>query len=96
MLGKNFSSPLPSDFDSDDLPTVFSEYFTEKIRTIRNNFPPPNPNVSSNASFTGDPLQIFDPVTDDFVLEIIKSTPAKSCELDPIPATLLYDNLDIL
>ncbi|WP_419591906.1 hypothetical protein, partial [Thiolapillus sp.] len=96
MLGKNFSSPLPSAFDSDDLPTVFSEYFTEKIRTIRNNFPPPNPTVSSDASFTGDPLQTFDPVTDDFVLKIIKSTPAKSCELDPIPTTLLYDNLDIL
>ncbi|WP_419615719.1 reverse transcriptase family protein [Thiolapillus sp.] len=96
MLGKNFSSPLPSAFDSDDLPTVFSEYFTEKIRTIRNNFPPPNPTVSSVASFTGDPLQTFDPVTDDFVLKIIKSTPAKSCELDPIPTTLLYDNLDIL
>ena len=43
-----------------------------------------------------DPLQTFDPVTDDFVLKIIKSTPAKSCELDPIPTTLLYDNLDIL
>ena len=27
---------------------------------------------------------------------MIKSTPAKSCELDPIPITLLYDNLDIL
>ena len=35
-------------------------------------------------------------VTDDFVLKIIKSTPAKSCELDPIPTTLLYGNLDIL
>ena len=26
----------------------------------------------------------------------MKSTPAKSCELDPIPTTLLYDNLGIL
>ena len=95
MLGKYFSSPLPSAFDSDDLPTVISEYFTEKIRTIRNNFPPPNPAASSDTSFTGYPLQTFDPVTDDFVLKIIKSTPAKSCELDPIPTTLLYDNLDI-
>ena len=91
MLGKHFSSPPPSAFDSDDLPIVFSEYFTEKIRTIRNNFPSPNPTVSSDASFTGDPLQTFDPVTDDFVLKIIKSTPAKSCELDPIPTKLLYD-----
>ena len=27
MLGKNFSSPLPSAFDSDDLPTVFFFFF---------------------------------------------------------------------
>ena len=44
----------------------------------------------------GDVLQTFDPVTDDFVLKIIKSTPVKSGELDPIPTTLLYDNLYIL
>ena len=44
ILGKSRSSPLPSTFDSDDLPNVFSDYFTEKIRTIRNNFPPPKPN----------------------------------------------------
>ena len=30
------------------------------------------------------------------VLKIINSASAKSCELDPIPTTLLYENLDIL
>ena len=38
----------------------------------------------------------FEPVTDEFVLKIINSASAKSCELDPIPTTLLYENLDIL
>ena len=38
----------------------------------------------------------FESVTDEFVLKIINSASAKSCELDPIPTTLLYDNLDIL
>ena len=28
--------------------------------------------------------------------QIINSAPAKSCELDPILTTLLYENLDIL
>ena len=37
-LGKSRSSPLPSTFDSDDLPNVFSDYFTEKIHTIRKIF----------------------------------------------------------
>ena len=94
--GKSRSSPLPSTFDSDDLPNVFSDYFTEKIRTIRNNFPPPNPTACPDTSFAGNPLLTFESVTDEFVLKIINSASAKSCELDPIPTTLLYENLDIL
>ena len=96
ILGKSRSSPLPSTFDSDDLPNVFSDYFTEKIRTIRNNFPPPNPTACPDTSFAGNPLLTFESVTDEFVLKIISSASAKSCELDPIPTTLLYENLDIL
>ena len=96
ILGKSRSSALPSTFDSDDFPNVFSDYFTEKIRTIKNNFPPPNPTTSPDTSFAGNPLLTFQPVTDEFVLKIINSASAKSCELDPIPTTLLYENLYIL
>ena len=53
ILGKSRSSPLPSTFDSDDLPNVFSDYFTVKIRTIRNNFPPPIPTACPDTSFAG-------------------------------------------
>ena len=90
ILGKSRSSPLPSTFDSDDLPNVFSDYFTEKIRNIGNNFPPPNPTASPDTSYVGNPLLTFESVTDEFVLKIINSASAKSCELDPIPTTLLY------
>ena len=38
----------------------------------------------------------FESVTDEFVLKIINIVSAKSCELDPIPTTLLYESLDIL
>ena len=72
----------------DDFQNVFSDYFTEKIRTIRNNFPPPNPAACPDTSFTENPLLTFEPVTDEFVLEIISSAPTKSCEIDPIPITL--------
>ena len=96
ILGKSRSSPLPSTFDSDDLPNVFSDYFTEKIRSIRKNFPPPNPTACPDTSFAGNPLLTFEPVTDEFVLKIFNSASAKSCELYPIPTTLLYENRDIL
>ena len=96
ILGKSRSSPLPSTFYSDKFPNVFSDYFTEKICTIRIVFPPPNPTACPDTSFTGNPLLTFESVTDEFVLKIINSASAKSCELDPIPTTLLYENLDIL
>ena len=38
----------------------------------------------------------FESLTDEFVLKIINSASTKSCELDIIPTTLLYENLDIL
>ena len=96
ILSKSRSSPLPSTFDSDDLPNVFSDYFNEKIHTIRNNFPPPNPTACPDTSFDGNLLLTFEPVTDEFVLKIINKESAKSCELDPIPTMLLYENLDML
>ena len=70
ILGKNSSSLLPSTFD--DLPNVSSDYITEKICTIRNNFPPPNPTACPDNSFVGNPWLTFEPVTDEFVLKIIK------------------------
>jgi len=82
--------------DSDDLPNVFSDYITEKICTIRNNFPKPNPTACPDTSVAGNPLLTFEPVTDEFFLTIINSASAKSCKLDPIPTTLLYEKLDIL
>ena len=44
MFGKHFSSPVPSAFDSDDLPTVFSEYFTEKDPHHQKQFSSSKPN----------------------------------------------------
>ena len=69
ILGKSRSSPLPSTFDSDHLPNVFSDYFTEKIRTIRNSFPPPSPTAFPDTSFAGNPLLTFESVTDEFCLK---------------------------
>ena len=43
FLGKKNFTPLPS---SPDIPQAFSEYFTNKIITITNRFPPVNPTVA--------------------------------------------------
>ena len=44
-------------------------------------FSPPSPTVCPDTSFSGNPLLTFEPVTDEFVLKVINSAPAKSCEL---------------
>ena len=97
VVGKNNSTSVPSSFDSDDPPQTFSKFFTDKICTIRNSFPPTSPKVSvDQTSYSGKLLQTFTPVTEQFVLEILQKTASKSCDLDPIPTTLLYENLDVL
>ena len=48
------------------------------------------------ATYSGKLLQTFTPVTEEFVLEILQKTVPKSCDLDPIPTNLLYENLDVL
>ena len=105
ILGKSRISPLPSAFDSDDLPNVFSDYLTEKICTIRNNFPPPNPTACPCLPFRWKSLANFWAchwwicLKNDYFIKqciIINSATAKFYELDPISTTLLYENLDIL
>ena len=53
------------------------------------------PNCLPWYSFAVNPLLTFELVIDEFVFKIINSAPAKTCELDPIPTTLLYVNLDV-
>ena len=61
--------------------------------------PPPNPTAACPDQYRPLSLEIACSVTfepDEFVLKIINSASAKSCEPHPIPTTLLYENLDIL
>lgn len=97
ITGKTNKSPVPSSYRPNTLPSVFSDYFTSKIATIRSNFPSSTSTSESDASvYRGNLLEAFVPVTEESVRSILKNTVPKSCELDPIPTHLLYDNLDIL
>ena len=99
ILDKNSSSPLPSTFDSDDLPIFFFFLITSPKKSAPSKTAfllETQLHALADTSFAGNPLLTFEPVTDEFVLKIINSAPAKSCELDPIPTALLYENRDIL
>ena len=64
---------------------------------ILNSFPPLNSTVAiDKTTYSGKLLQTFTPVTEQFVSEILQKSIPRSCDLDPIPTELLYENLDVL
>ena len=89
LLGSNQSSPLPSTHNMADLPDAFSSFFDLKVRKLRANldtthFVPSQP----DPIFAGTPLDAFTPVTQIDVEKVLKEMSLKSCELDPIPASV--------
>ena len=92
LLGTQKSSPLPTTHTHEQLPTVFSNYFTTKIQTLRQKLDAtPCQPCTPDPSFSGSPLSTFTPVSQEELLKTIRSMTLKTCELDPLPASL-YSN----
>ena len=53
-----------------------------------------NPNYIESQNETEHRMQSFMPVFSDNISSIISSSPAKHCELDPLPTTMLKENLN--
>ena len=86
-----------------DLPDVFADYFCQKIVQIRSNllFGIENENendfaFSEHKSHPSCQFNVFEPVSVDDVLHIVRKMSAKTCLLDPMPTKLVKDCLDIL
>ena len=84
LLGSTKSTPLPTTFKQEELPQVFSHYFTDKILTIRTKldhtpFQPSQP----PPSFSRTPLTAFKPVTTSEVSKTLKTMNIKSLTLTP-------------
>ena len=73
----------------------FNTFFTEKVKKIRKSFPLSPPTTLNTEAHTGTKLAYFEPTTVEEVAEILKDTNIKSCGLDPVPAELLKENLDL-
>ena len=73
----------------------FSRYFVDKIETIRSKFPVHNipqvrkPEIRSK-------MNVFERASEDEIKKLILSSSSKSCDLDPIPTSVLKNCLDIL
>lgn len=78
---------LPSNKKVRDLVDMFSDFFIEKISTIKRSIPHETPVFKP--SLPACHLDCFNTVADSEVLKIIAQSPSKSCSLDPIPTQLL-------
>ena len=98
LLGKTKSTPLPTSISASDLPVRFSDYFSNKINVIRHNLDSSTvtPPSVSDPTYSGSVWSDFRPVSEDDVGKIIKKATIKSCDLDPLPATLLSHCIDDL
>ena len=88
---------LPPSENLKDTVDSFNNYFEDKITRIRKKFPPQNTQKhSSKNEFSGNKLSDFIPTTLDEIDEILKDTDFKSSTVDPLPASILKENKDIL
>ena len=94
MMGKFGDTMLPSNISPMSLPDKFNEFFAHKIEEIRRSFDPDRPVNASPVVFSGTAFVEFQLVTEDFVETVVQEMPQKSCDLDPIPTSVLYDCLD--
>ena len=91
LLHTDNDKPLPPCDSFDMLATRFSNFFCEKISTIRSG-------LTHNANHIDSPvgkalpvcqLTVFEPASQAEISNLLRSSPVKSCELDPISTWLL-------
>ena len=94
MMGKFVDTMLPSNVSPESLPNKFNEFFVHKIEEIRRSFDLDRPIPTNSVEFSGTAFAEFQFVTEGFVKTVVQEMPKKSCDLDPIPTSALYDCLD--
>ena len=97
LLHKPKTPVLPSTHSDQDLANAFSNFFVTKIENIRHSFPPAS-TILSQTQPHKDPhcrLSMFEPTCVMEIKELIMKSPSKSCELDPVPTSLIKQNIDV-
>ena len=72
-------------------------YFVDKIETIRSKFPDKVQKISQvQKPEIRSKMNVFERASEDEVKKLILGSSSKSCDLDPIPTSVLKNCLDIL
>ena len=96
ILHKSSTIILPGHVSPKDLANSFVHFFSDKIMKIRTTLQSSAPVSITRLSINNSALSSFEPVSEDDILKILKSSPTKSCDLDPIPTSLVKECTDIL
>jgi hypothetical protein len=94
LMGESSSAVLPASDSPSDLAQSFCDFFSTKITKIRDSIHSNSTIVSSlavDSHFEGSPLSGFNPTNEDEVLKLLAKCPNKSCELDPLPTSLVKE-----
>ena len=86
---------LPDHTTNNSLINTFGRYFTDKITKLRSGLLSTDVDPPVTTSYKNKFVS-FRTITEEEVLKIIKSTPNKSCDLDPIPTSLVLDCISVL
>ena len=93
MMGNSGDKILPVHTCKRKLANDFSAFFTNKILNIRSELGLTDTHTGGSVTncFSGVPLNTFMDATEAEIWNIIKLSPVKSCELDPLPTLLLKE-----
>ena len=91
LLGKMTDNPLPEHDSKIDLTNDFNNYFKDKIDTTMMNLQLSDDNQNTDVKF-----EEFLLIEEDAIKTIVRLAPSKSCELDPLPISLLKEHLDVI
>ena len=86
---------LPDHTTINSLINTFGRYFTDKIAKLRSGLSSSDVDPPVSGSYKNKFVS-FRTMSEEEVLKIIKSTPNKSCDLDPIPTSLVLDCISVL
>ena len=88
---------LLCDFKSNPLPDVppianangFNTFFVEKINRLKDRFNDDSDHTTHDGNRIDEKLESFSPIDINYVNKLIQAAPNKTCDLDPVPTSLL-------
>ena len=95
VLHRSPKMVLPDYTTMNSLINTFGRYFAHKIAKLTSGLLSTDADPPVSGSYKNK-FVYFRTMLEEEVLKIIKSTPNKSCDLDPIPTSLVFDCISVL